>query len=835
MQKNRNTITLLGENTSQPDLTVPDGACETLHNLRFHNGTWQSVGHMQKEAVLDAYEGLLLPHLLGVHEVNGEEYKIFSAVARSTTANRFKWIIGYLDGTTITPIYTIQDNYPSLGSVPYTDVSATSFGNVLIISANEKFVYLLHKKGEYKEMVIPAPAKVDAVKKLGGTVTYQGSSSTTTQPYNNLIHKDTKELAFNTVEDNKYWWGEIAYIVAYRMSDGSTLAPSNMGIFCTENKDVNTSGTYVIRNGDYYVISPTRSDSTSYEPRYNRRLQCAYPQLTITLPENIDTDVVDSVAVYATRINSIIDFEKLGNTYLTESRVNGYNVFYADNNLPNQPLYLIEERGIKNNNTTWTIDLTYPKMEKAITKPVYIPPQAHSLFGKSSYDYNNRLHLSNISSHLYRHYSSLIPHEDYDGMYKEYIEINDGEASVFSYPIEYGNPSNPPSLSEEVSMSNPLISYPDHRATHLTIYNEEDSVISQRIPLKAAPANNIAYYFYSSSSSNYKYTLEEWLVGAATDGLKEQPILREPNRIQVSAPNNPLYFPFENSYRVGNEGTSIVAINSVADTLVESNFFGAYPLYIFTSDGIFALAAGSGEILYGNTEIVNHDIVNNPNTFAVNGAVIYSCTEGLKALSGRTATLLSEAIDNANGAKRDWSNASFGINRVFNELVVAENDRVHLLDLDTKAWSKRNDNIYHIELRIVDNILTGIDERELTTELYDINKETPITSTNKKMITFKTRPIKFGTQGFKKISTLIARWQASAAPKLTFTIEGSNDCKEWVEFKKESVTSMEEFGFRGIGPSARFFRVTITGDVPSFCSLLYLDAETTNKYNYQLR
>ena len=830
MQKNRNTITLLGENTSQPDLTVPDGACEVISNLRFHNGTWQSVGHMQKEATLAAYQGVVHPYFLGIHAVNGEERKIFSVVDNSSSANRYKWFVGYLNGTTITPIYTIQDNLSDYASVPHKEVSATSFGNVLIISANENFVYLLYKEGAYKEMVIPAPVKVEAYKMLGDTLIYKDYDSTTSQPYYNLINKNTKDIAFNTSEKDLYWWGEIAYIVAYRMSDGSTMSPSSMGIFCTENIDNNTTDTFVISKGDYYVISPTKKTPSLQEPRNNRRLQCAYPKLTITLPDNIDTDVVESVAVYATQSNSIIDFEKLGNTYLTDSRVYRYNSFYANNELPNQPLYLVEEKSVKDIRSTWTIELSYAIMNGITTKSQYIPPQAHALFGKSTYDYNNRLHLANVSSRLYKHRSSLVPYEDYDGVYKEFVEIKDGEASVFSYPIKYGDPYDSPSLSEEVMMSTPIISYPDYRATHITIYNEDDNVISQRIPLTSAPANNIAYYIATTNSSNYKYSLQEFLVAADTDGLEEQPILREPNRLQVSAPNNPLSYPFENSYRVGNEGTSIVAINSVADTLVESTFFGAYPLYIFTSDGIFALAAGSGKVLYGSFEIVVHDIINNPNTFAINGAVVYSDAEGLKALSGRTATLLSEAV-----AKIDWSNATFGINRVYNELVVAENNGIHLLDLDTKAWSRRNDNAYLRVPYIVNNFLAGEDEREYTTELYNINKELAISASDKLNIVITTRPIKFGTQGFKKLSTLIARWQTSGTPNLTFTIEGSNDCKEWFKFKEEKVTNTEEFGFRGIGPSARFFRVKISGTVTSLCTILYLDAETMNKYNYQLR
>ena len=849
MQKNRNTITLLGENTSQPDLTVPDGACELISNLRFYNGTWQSVGHMRPLALISAYdsEALYFPYFLGIHEVEGKEHPIFSVVTSGSNCD--VWFIGYFNDETgeMENIYTIEDNIVGQNIVPHKEVSATSFGNVLIISVKGKFVHLIWYQNRYKAMTAPAPVDIKTKTfsaNTNDTPFYTGS--TTNTPYVKLMNADTKELAFNTTIQNKYWWGEICYLVAYRMKDGSVISPSDMRIFCSEDADTNVKSFSVslkeINSTSLYVISATKNDTSKSEPVNSNRLRCAYPKLLITIPEGIDTTFIDRVAVYTTTINPIIDFDTL--TIVTEEGRHKYMDFYANNRLPEQPMYLATEIEIDNIvNRKWEVELTYNMLDLVQNKTEYIAPQSHTLFGESLYDYNNRLHIANISTTLYRPQPNLIPSINDSGVFNVYIELGN-YGSVYSEKIvspTYGSSTEEdnyyitPPPSAHIKMPTPILTYPDYRATSITITSADREESSEKRVLIPAIANNVAYYI-TPSTHLLKYPVEEIISDYRWDIQNEYRTFKESNRLQVTAANNPLSYPFANSYRVGNEGTKIIAINSIADTLVESNFFGAYPLYICTNDGIFALAAGSGNVLYGNTEIVNHDITNNPKTIAVNGAVIYSCTEGLKALSGRTAALLSEAIDTAKGKRLDWSKATFGVNREFNELVIVVEDNIYLLDLDTKAWSKRAmGDVNLIETHIASNIYAVESEDINCTILYAIAKENEVTSDNPQHVAITTRPIKFGTQGFKKLSTLIARWQTSGAPNLTFTIEGSNDCKEWFKFKEEKVTNTEEFGFRGIGPSARFFRVKISGTVTSLCTILYLDTETMNKYNYQLR
>ena len=852
MQKNRNTITLLGENTSQPDLTVPDGACEIISNLRFHNGTWQSVGHMRPLVNIPAYDGdtLYFPHFLGIHEVEGKEHPIFSAV--TSRSNCEVWFIGYFDDETgeMKNIYTIEDNIEGQIVIPHKEVSATTFGNVIIISVKGKLAHLIWDQHRYKEIAIPAPLDIKTKTfsaATNDTPFYTGS--TTDTPYVKLMNANTKELAFNTTIQNKYWWGEICYLVAYRMKDGTVISPSDMRIFCSEDADTNVKSFSValkeINSTPLYVISATKENTSKSEPTNSNRLRCAYPKLLITIPEGIDTSLIDRVAVYTTTINPIIDFDTL--TIVTEEGRHKYMDFYANNRLPEQPMYLAAEIEIDNIvDRKWEVELTYNVLELVMNKTKYIAPQVHTLFGESLYDYNNRLHISDITTTLYRPQSTLIPNASESGVYNAFVELGN-YGSIYSEKItsptyssstEEENYYIVPPQSSYVKMPTPIITYPDYRATSIAIIykgRDGDDNTSEVKILTPALANNVAYYI-TPSTHLLKYPVEEIRIELGCTAKNEYPTFKESNRIQVTAANNPLSYPFANSYKVGNEGTSIVAINSVADTLVESNFYGAFPLYIFTSDGIFALAAGTGEILYGSTEIVNHDITNNPKTIAVNGAVIYACTEGLKALSGRTAVLLSEAIDMRNGEKRSWNNATFGVNRMFNELVVDVEGEIHLLDLDTKAWSSRGfSNGNFVGTHIVGDIYAAESEDTNCTELYSINREDAISKSNPVTIGIVSRPIKFGTQGFKKLSSLVARWQASEAPNLTFTIDGSNDCKTWTTFKQGKVTTTQEFGFRGIGPSARFFRVRFSGNVHSFCTLLHLDTETIDKYNYQLR
>ena len=852
MQKNRKTIALLGENTSQPDLVVPDGACEKISNLRFRNGSWQSVGHIintTDEGIIEndvvTVNGINA-RFLGKHEVDGEEHFFYCFLNKKVGI----YVSVYSQGES-----SILLTIPSKSDVQ--NVTFFSFGNIAIISHGKQSHYFIWSKGTYTEFNMPSPANIK--EKRVSTFTPVYTVDDTKYHYFKLMDYDSKEILVTTSKDNG-WVGEICYLVAYKMVDGTIITPSNLRIFCTEEKDINPQDIRILRIPHYengvlsnsaYSLASNRKDLSNYAKHF----AFSYPRLRITIPNDIDASLVDRVCVFSTRINSFIDFERLSKIVLSVAKdvqssfsQSKYLLkdIYADNELPNQPLCLVAEKNIKNMpNGVWDIDLTYPLLKDLATKSsVYSAPQMHKVYAEAMYDYNQRLHLANLTSELYSHQSSLIPHISQNGKFKEAVKFNSLGKVVFSQPItqpvfadeaeENTYPIEYPSAQWYLAMNGNIISYPDYRASSVTAFQngEDEAEESSTIQLRSAPANNFAYYI-APSLDDFKYPFEEFEIGAVNPApLVEDNILSEPNRLQVSAPNNPFNHPFENSYKVGNEGTKIVAINSVADTLVESNFFGAYPLYIFSSDGIFALSAGSGNILYGSTEIVNHDIITNPHTLAANGAVIYADSEGIKALSGRTSTLISADIETPSAMSNKWSNATFAISRLFNELLAVDNEGVlHIFNISNKVWSQRTLPSSSSVTLCGDYLALS---RTSSMSLFAINNEEAPTNSTPLSISIVTRPIKFDSQSLKGLATLVARWKAEVPASVTIFVDTSLDCVTWSELSSASFVTDKQFGLRMTPASARFFRIKIEGNVVSHSTLLSMDADVIYKYSKHL-
>ncbi len=172
---------------------------------------------------------------------------------------------------------------------------------------------------------------------------------------------------------------------------------------------------------------------------------------------------------------------------------------------------------------------------------------------------------------------------------------------------------------------------PDTRAYKLTIvYDDETASWIKEISLAPSPAYDYAYAY--GSKNNGAMTKGE--IPQVTDNTYS-----EYDVINVSAQQNPVYFPANNSYRVqGNIITLALAIEPISNVQI-----GTFPLYVFTDRGIFVLSRGSGAVLYGNLDVINTDIIQAV-TQTRTGA-IYIANGNVYMLNGRQTINLSLQID----------------------------------------------------------------------------------------------------------------------------------------------------------------------------------------------
>ena len=57
MERQRQTVPIAGINRAENDLTVQDGCCETLHNLRYDAGAWRNVETFRPVAEITDFGG----------------------------------------------------------------------------------------------------------------------------------------------------------------------------------------------------------------------------------------------------------------------------------------------------------------------------------------------------------------------------------------------------------------------------------------------------------------------------------------------------------------------------------------------------------------------------------------------------------------------------------------------------------------------------------------------------------------------------------------------------------------------------------------------------------
>lgn len=104
--------------------------------------------------------------------------------------------------------------------------------------------------------------------------------------------------------------------------------------------------------------------------------------------------------------------------------------------------------------------------------------------------------------------------------------------------------------------------------------------------------------------------------------------------IKVAETNLPNYFKPINDYKVGDGRIIALAQMSIAMT---QDTFGAYPLLVFCTDGIYSLGIDqTGTIAYSSVAPFSREVCTNKNTICeIDGAVIFATDKGLMMATGQ--------------------------------------------------------------------------------------------------------------------------------------------------------------------------------------------------------
>lgn len=438
------------------------------------------------------------------------------------------------------------------------------------------------------------------------------------------------------------------------------------------------------------------------------------------------------------------------------------------------------------------------------------------------YTYNAKLHIGNINTKFWEgddyskwlHGSSVIttPITGFVFYREITIETDKGTRYVvdtfnpYYYHLTLGG------LDRYLITFNNVISYPDLRATQIRIiytYSGDTRELCS-FDLEAHKMYNFAYAitdreFLSDdtgylSYSNVIYYIDNLDVthNPITTLQTDDRYYLSGNRIQVSRTSNALYNPSKYSYQIGNSAVEILCFASQSAP-VSAGQFGHYPLTVFTSQGIFLLQQGGGDVIYAAALPLNNEVAFKNSVCELGGALVYASSDGIKVLAGNKLSHLSREIEGEPSDKltadTDYTNFITDMNghlvflypylsaenfldylndnvricfdKMNKELIITNRDlfldegRIYsvpysyVFNLQYKTWHKITDS-WHQFLLInsvwygARNYRTGYETGQL---LSDMISEVSVLQD----CLIQSRPMKWGTYDFKKPQTVIQR------------------------------------------------------------------------------
>lgn len=615
-------------------------------------------------------------------------------------------------------------------------------------------------------------------------------------------------------------------------------------------------------------------DITQYERyenwkgRYDRMSKFINPILAkseaskfYTLKLTLDCKEKDGVfdyAVYATRLHPLFILD--GDTI----RTNQVKIL-------EETFYKLADISISDN----ALDITSKLFENLETKTDLIYTSTikanGSFFAEKGIEYNNCMHsfgikvtnaISNLS-HVYgvsgaeNSISHIMVKRDYDGV--SYFEISEANKFLTDGGVNFAT-LQPSAILFDTRLKEVYFGTWNEASNKFTAIGKFDTQQSLALDSSAIVSTNEvfdttnlgiptgkAYWANTNSTQVFRKSLQnasasykkykdislDNLAGAEEITPINRFPIAVPNRLQVSETNNPFLNPNERSYRFGTLSNEIVAVNSAAIEMSDAKF-GEFPLYVFTKEGVFAMHTGT-ETLYSSIIPISQDAIINPNTLAVNGAVLFFTDKGLHMLTNQGSQLISAGLHNKNNRIPEWMyTCTLSYVPEYKEVmcVLMDNNgnstgEAYVFNLENLCWSKRNvPSGYLLQNDVVVTDRYGL--------LHDITNEGDSIA---KDITLSTRPIKLGVgKELKRLETLVVRFEADKNEALQVTIRGSIDGKEYKVLRSVSTTTNKDILIRRVPMSVKYLIFDVkSSKLSSPIRIIGFDTEHYTRFEGRLR
>lgn len=263
-----------------------------------------------------------------------------------------------------------------------------------------------------------------------------------------------------------------------------------------------------------------------------------------------------------------------------------------------------------------------------------------------SFPYNSRLNVANLKKVLFRGHNAYSLFNHSDGYVANWSDATptmmDIRVSVGVYVFIKQDGKDIIVRSEYGSFgyNMPLLFfyYPNANAYKAIIERNNYFSDYYEIPLEKHDFLNGAFYFGGWDDVSTEATS---IPSVSSDAERT---IEVTNKIYTSEVNNPFYFPVLGINTVGTG--NILGICAAAKALSEGQF-GQFPLYAFTTEGVWALEV-SNTGTYSAKQPITRDVVINPDSITqIDSAVLFATDRGIMHISGSTVQCISDSLNTA--------------------------------------------------------------------------------------------------------------------------------------------------------------------------------------------
>ncbi len=845
-----------------------DGECRSIVNLRPKNGFKKPVSPRKTTEVLNNQYDIIFVHKTSIYEnwIGIDNDKVYIDIKGSRTLhatlperiNSVQQIGNTLSFVTDHNIYYslyADENYTFLGEIPeMPDVTLT-------VSDSHEV------QSKYSQEYNQAPPVPD-IDRVYGDIDNTVAT----------LHDMTKGLANIIIDQNKTEFSDSFLIRwAFRLYDGSSVIKHSAPLL-------------IMHKDDFRAIVAARLIKTDQRADYystDSYVRVKFFKVDVNYdfsPLDKWKDIIKSVDFYVTPYSGIQSPENMARNFTSKniideiplhsliypfqgSRGEGnkktiddkvinlhqfYN-YYSEDDFSGQKTVTFPS-----NKSTVGLDFTNIIHQELMPVDSF---SHHKIGAKNANTYNNRLRLLSLNTVLSNGFSiqDFELNTDFNGValpapatpatvtMVTHIKTSDG----MKYVKSSGSVSN--------IFLNPFISYPDSRASRIDFVTSGGSILHS-VELTPHPSLNIAYHLNNELKPVVFSTAGLGSAFVPPAGITKYNLITELNKLKVSELNNPFKFPNETTYQIGSG--EILSESSIIMNVTDRNY-GMYPVFVFTTDGVFTMAGQTPDTVHSSIQAPTYmePPVSNVMCSTPYG-VVFATQRGLMIINQNQTKFISPQLreddDTISFLNNDGSalevpgiypNVPFreyisGLsNIVYNpyndEIIIANSDYpyCYVYDLATETYYISTEVINQLVLNTYPKVLV-CEKSESSTKIKDYSQSEK-KATKVKII---TRPLSFKTTDIKKLDRSILRAimynvneSVDNPDKLEISLYYSDDSKIFKPVTGRRYSKVGNYKDFDLGLLARMkyrqYLFMITGTIDEDSEIQFAEFEIGQEYN----